>query len=149
MAALYIICCPISLLTSVRDRVAKKKGRRGEGFKNLSRCQSAVTIEVLGLWAIKARRQNGATCRDCTPVSHPIAARTCPRQKALPSDSARSTTSHSPSRLPPLCPPHHLPHRQHPLPAQHHLMQRPRRSGCPWAWVEWHCPGGGERVGMW
>ena len=39
-----------------------------------------------------------------TPVSHPIAALTCPQRKALPSDSARSTTSRSPSRLPPLCP---------------------------------------------
>ena len=70
-----------------------------------------------------------------TPVSHPIAARTCPQRKALPSDSARSTTSRSPSRLPPLCPHRHLPPpRQrslHPLRAQHNLTQHPQPSGCP------------------
>jgi hypothetical protein len=70
-----------------------------------------------------------------TRVSHPIAARTCPQRKALPSDSARSTTSRSPSRLPPLCPPHHLPPRQQrsrrPLPAQRRLMRRAQRPGCP------------------
>jgi len=66
-----------------------------------------------------------------TPVSHPIAARTCPQQKTLPSDSARSTTSRSPSRLPPLCLPHHLPPPQQRTLLPHNLMQRPQRSGCP------------------
>jgi hypothetical protein len=42
MAALYIICCPISSITSVRDRVAKKRERERRGFKTSPVRQRAV-----------------------------------------------------------------------------------------------------------